>query len=343
MPDATQESAASSAQGAAGLSSPDRTPLRLGRPGAKVLTGYGVLLTFAAVFAFFVIDIPGVFLTGTNMANITDAAAVDGLLAVGITLPLIIGDFDLSIGAGASLSGAVAIVLMSQHGWSPVMAVIAALLLAVAVGLANGGIIAGLGASSFIITLAMGSVLVGIQFLLTKQETIILGIPASFTDFGTKTIGGVELPAYITLAVTLGLAFLVAQTPVGRYVRAVGANPDAARFLGLPVVRLRIAALVTSAICAALAGIFIVAVAGNSFPNAGEPHLLPAFAAAFLGSTLFPSRQFSLIGAVISAWLLEMVATGLVELNLSSWTTYVFNGLVLIVAIVAALKGRRAA
>jgi ribose transport system permease protein len=321
----------SSAQSAPGL---------LERSGARVIGGYAVLLTFAAVFAFFAVDIPGIFVSGHNMANITNAAAVDGLLAVGITLPLIVRDFDLSIGSGASLSGALAIVLMSQHGWSPIPAVLAALLLAVAVGFVNGGLIARLGASSFIITLAMGSVLVGVEFLLTKQETIILGIPPSFTDFGTASIAGVQVPVFLTVALTLGLAFIVAQTPVGRYFRAVGANPDAARFLGLPVVRLRVAALVVSAVCAALAGIFIVSVAGNSFPNAGEPHLLPAFAAAFLGSTLFPSRQFSLVGSLISAWLLEMVATGLVELNLQSWTIDVFNGLVLMVAIVAALKGR---
>jgi ribose transport system permease protein len=311
------------------------------RLGTGVVGGYAVLLTFAAVFLFFALDIPGVFLTGRNMANISNAAAVDGLLAVGITLPLIVRDFDLSVGSGASLSGALAIVLMSQHGWAPLPAVGAALLLAVAVGLANGVLIAGFGASSFIITLAMGSVLVGIEFLLTSQETIILGIPPSFVEFGTNSIGGIQVPAFITIGISLCLAFLVAQTPIGRYVRAVGANPEAARFLGLPVVRLRIAALVASALCAALAGIFIVSVAGNSFPNAGEPHLLPAFAAAFLGSTLFPSRQFSLIGSLISAWLLEMVATGLVELNLESWTIDVFNGLVLMVAIVAALRGRR--
>jgi ribose transport system permease protein len=126
-------------------------------------------------------------------------------------------------------------------------------------------------------------------------------------------------------------------------VRAVGSNPAASRLLGLPVTRLRIIALMLSGGCAALAGIFIVATAGNSFPNAGEPHLLPAFAAAFLGSTLFPARRFSLIGSWAAAWLLEMVATGLVELNLQSWTINVFDGLVLIVAIVTAMQVRRRA
>jgi ribose transport system permease protein len=304
---------------------------------------YGVLVTFAVVFAFFAVDVPGTFLTGQNLANITNAAAVDGLLAVGITVPLVIGDFDLSVGSGASLGGALAIVLMANHGWAPLPAVATALALGLAVGVANGLVIGVLGASSFIITLAMGSVLTGIEFLLTKQQTIIIGIPQSFVSFGSHTIVGVELPVYITVALTVVLALAMSQTPAGRYVRAVGSNQAASRLLGLPVTRLRIAGLVISAGCAALAGVFIVATAGNSFPNAGEPHLLPAFAAAFLGSTLFPSRQFSLVGSWISAWLLGMVATGLVELNLQSWTIDVFDGLVLIVAIVTAIqvRGRR--
>lgn len=316
---------------------------RLNRPRANVgaLSSYGVLLTFAAVFAFFAIDMPSVFLTGRNMADILDTAAVPALIAVGLTIPLVIGDFDLSVGSAASLAGALTIVVMAKHGWAPVPAAIVALCVGLLVGLLNGLIIAVLGASSFIITLAMGSVLTGVEFLLTNQQTIIIGIPKSFVDFGTAAVGGVQVPVFIVLGIAIILAFALSQTPFGRYVRAVGANRSAATFLGLPVRRLRVSALVISGVCAALAGVFIVSVAGNSFPNAGEPNLLPAFAAAFLGSTLFPSRRFSLIGTWAAAWLLEMVATGLVELNLASWTIYVFNGLVLMIAIVAALHGRR--
>ncbi len=325
------------------LGGSERRGSRLPRPAARLFASYGVLLTFAAVFAFFAIDIPGVFLTGRNMANILNSASVTALLAVGLTVPLIIGDFDLSVGAGASLGGALTVVLMASHGWSPAAAILAALGVALLVGVLNGVVIAVLGASSFIITLAMGSVLTGVEHLLTGQQTIVIGIPQSFVSLGTSSIAGIQVPVFVTLVIALLLAFALGQTPFGRYVRAVGANSTASHFLGLPVTRLRVAALAISATCASLAGIFIVSVAGNSFPNAGAPHLLPAFAAAFLGSTLFPSRRFSLVGAWISAWLLEMVATGLVELNLASWTIDVFNGLVLMIAIVAALHGRRLA
>lgn len=325
------------------LGGSERRESRLPAPAVRLFASYGVLLTFAAVFAFFAIDIPGVFLTGGNMADILNSASVTALLAVGLTVPLIIGDFDLSVGSGASLGGAMTVVLMASHGWSPAAAILAALVVALLVGVVNGVVIAVLGASSFIITLAMGSVLTGVEHLLTAQQTIVIGIPQSFVSLGTSSIAGIQLPVFVALAIALLLAFALGQTPFGRYVRAAGANSTASRFLGLPVTRLRIAALAISALCASLAGIFIVSVAGNSFPNAGAPHLLPAFAAAFLGSTLFPARRFSLVGAWISAWLLEMVATGLVELNLASWTIDVFNGLVLMVAIVAALHGRRLA
>lgn len=320
---------------------PKRAAARL--PGAALAASYGVLITFAAVFVFFSIAKPGVFFSGQNMANILNSAAIPALIAVGLTVPLIVGDFDLSVGSAASLGGALTIVLMAQHGAPPLIAVLAALGVGLLVGVINGVVIAVQGASSFIITLAMGSVLTGMEYLLTDQQTIVLGIPESFTDFGTSGVGGVQTPVFVTLGIALALAFALGHTPFGRYVRAVGANRTSATFLGLPVRRLRVTALVISAVCAVLAGVFIVSVAGNSFPNAGAPHLLPAFAAAFLGSTLLPSRQFSLIGAWIAAWLLEMVATGLVMLNLQSWTINVFNGVVLIVAIVAALHGRRRA
>lgn len=302
------------------------------------LATYGVLGTFAACFILFAILRTSAFLTGSNLAGISNVAAIDALLAAGITVPLIMKDFDLSIGSAASLSSAVSIVLLSNDGWPVAGAIALALGVGAAVGLLNGLIVAVLGASSFIATLAMGSVLTGLEYLLTNQRTIVGNVPDAFLTIGSASVGGVILPVFIVVVVVAIIAAMLTQTALGRYVQAVGSNADASRIVGLPVTRLRVLGFLVSGVCAALAGIFISAIAGNSFPNAGSGHLLPAFAAAFLGATLFPARRFSAVGAAVAAWLLEMVATGLVELNLASWTINVFNGAVLIAAILTALR-----
>ena len=99
---------------------------------------------------------------------------------------------------------------------------------------------------------------------------------------------------------------------------------------------MKIICMCISAVMASLAGMCISATSGNSYPSAGAPYLLPAFAAAFLGATLFASRRFTPLGSVIAALLLQGVSTGLVVMNYDSWTIYAFNGLVLILAITAA-------
>jgi len=302
---------------------------------------WGVLLTFALVFVFFSLDIPGVFFQAANLASISNAALIDALIAAGLTVPLVMGDFDLSVGGMASLSSALCVVLMALHGWSTGTAIVVALLVAVAIGVLNGILVAVLNASAFIITLAMGSVLTGIEFLLTKQQTVNTGLPTSFTDIGSASVAQVIAPVFVVAVIVAVVGLVMSHTVAGREVYAVGANREAARLAGVQVVRRRLIGFTVSAGLAGLAGIFISATLGDSSPSSGAPYLLPAFAAAFLGSVLFPSRRFSVVGAAIAAWLLQMVATGLVEENLEAWTINVFNGAVLILAVLTALKTRR--
>jgi ribose transport system permease protein len=304
----------------------------------RTLTSFGVVGTFAVCFALFAVLKSSAFLSGGNMADISNTAAVNALIAAGVTVPLIMGDFDLSIGSAASLGSALMIVLTASDGWPVWGALLFVLGVAVSIGLVNGVVVARLKASSFIATLAMASVLTGIEYLLTDQRTIVENVPAGFTDFGGVAVGGLIYPVFLVVALLAVIGTLLSQTALGRQIQAIGSNADAARIVGLRVTRIRTIGFVVSSLCAVTAGLMIAAVAGNSFPDAGQSHLLPAFAAAFLGGTLFPSRRFSAVGAGIAAWLLEMIATGLVQLNLDSWTINVFNGVVLLAAILTAQR-----
>jgi ribose transport system permease protein len=314
-----------------------------GRPSAlrNYVASYAVLLTFVAIFVFFSFARPAVFPTWDNAVSILNASTVTVLIAAGLTPALVVNDFDLSVASMTSLGSALIVVLTAQLAVSTPLAILLVLLVALAVGCVNGLLVVAHLGSSFIVTLAVGSVLTGIEFLLTDQKTIFTGIPQSLTDIGSIGIFDVVLPLMVAVLLAAGLSTAVATTTFGRQVYAVGSNAKAARVIGIPVARVKVACMCLSALPAALAGIFISATTGNSYPSAGAPYLLPAFAAAFLGSTLFASRRFSPMGSALAAIMLQAVATGLVEMNYASWTVNAFNGLVLILAVTAA-KTRRA-
>jgi ribose transport system permease protein len=305
-----------------------------------VLASYGVLITFALVFLTFSVLRPDTFPTSSNMASILSFAVIQAAVAVGLTIPLIMNDFDLSVSSSASLGGAIVVVLTAMHDVPTPVAIALALAAGALIGVLNGVLIAVFDASSLIITLATGSVLTGAEYLMTGQKAIFTDVPESFTTLGSTSVQGVTLPVFFIALVVALLWMLTTKTTFGRYIYAVGANPDAARIVGLPVKWLRILGLVGSGMLAVTAGIVMSAIAGSYSPNQGSAYLLPAFAAAFLGSALFPARRFSVVGAAVAALLLQMVATGLVLLQLEAWTINVFNGVVLAAAILMARRAR---
>lgn len=297
---------------------------------------YAVLLAFALIFVFFSIQSPDVFPTWDNVVAILNASAITMLIAAGLTPALIVNDFDLSVAAMTSLASALVVVLTAQRGVPTLAAIAVVIAVALVVGAINGALVVVHPGSSFIVTLAVGSALTGLEFLLTDQETIFLGIPPSLTDLGVLGLAGIVIPVFLAAGLGIALTLLIGVTVFGRRVRAVGANARASAIVGIPVRRVKVICMSISAGMAALAGVCISATTGNSYPSAGAPYLLPAFAAAFLGATLFASRRFTPIGSVIAALLLQGVSTGLVVMNYDSWTVYTFNGLVLILAITAA-------
>jgi ribose transport system permease protein len=302
----------------------------------RALYPYAVLLTFALIFAFFASQRPDVFPTWDNTVAVLNASAITMLIAAGLTPALIVNDFDLSVASMASLASALVVVLTAQHHVATPTAILVVLLVALLVGVINGALVVVHSGSSFILTLAVASTLTGVEFLLTGQETVFVGVPRSLTDIGGTGVGGILTPVLLAGVVGVVLTLLIGTTVFGRQVRATGASARAAAIIGIRVRRVKVVCMCVSALMAALAGICISATTGNSYPSAGAPYLLPAFAAAFLGATLFASRRFTPLGSVVAALLLQGVSTGLVEMNYDSWTINAFNGLVLILAITAA-------
>ncbi|MEU8802973.1 ABC transporter permease [Spirillospora sp. NPDC048819] len=301
----------------------------------------GLLIAFALAVLTFSLVRPDTFFTADNLRSMLLQSGAPLILAVGLTILLVLGDFDLSIGSMLGLGGASAVTMMALHGMPWQLAIAVAIGVAVIVGLVNGVIVAYFGTSSFVTTLAMGTVLVGIEFAFTDQKTIYEGVAQTYLSLGQSApFWGINVQVWIAAGTAILVWLLLEHTEIGRFFHAIGGNPDAAYFSGIAVRRLRVLGFVLVAVAAAIAGILITAQAGSSAPQAGIPYLLPAYAAAFLGSTSFRPGQFNVAGTVVATLFLQVILTGLQMLQLSTAYINVVQGAVLIVAMLLSRLGQ---
>lgn len=307
---------------------------------------YGLLLVFVAVLAFFTAVNGRSFINAATWSRtILSATGFTPLLilAVGLTVVLAMRDFDLSFGNMVGLAGATAVTLMVRDDVHVVVALLVVLLVAVVVGLVNGYLIAHLGASSFIITLATGTILFGIETLWTANRSITGVTDGFYLGLNsTPVIGQLRLPVFIALAV-FALAWVVMdRTELGRYVYAVGGNPEAARFSGVPVARLRTLGFVVVALCAALVGVLLTANFGGSRSDLGTGFLLDAYAAAFLGAAVFRPGQFNVPGTLLGVVFLRVVEVGLLQMQIqNSWINIAKGGILVFGVLLSQLVVKR--
>ena len=310
----------------------------------RILFRYGLVVAFLIMVAFFSLVRPHVFPTGDNAKSILEECAPPGILAIGLTAVLVMNDFDLSFASMLGLgSGLITILIINHHvGW--VAAVIIALLVGVVGGVFNGFLIAVLGGSSFIITLAMGTVLTGVEYAFTGEKDIFVGFPSGFTKVAQdNSLLGINNQVWIATAIAIIGWITLEKTEIGRFMYAIGGNSEAARLAGVRVRTLRILGFVIIAICAVISGVLITSLGGSYTPNPGPPYLLPAYAGVFLGAAAFRPGQFNILGTVVGVLFLETIQTGLTMLNLSTWVINVVQGGILITAMLLSRLGEKMA
>ena len=320
----------------------DRLALIRRRDHFKVLVGrFGVLIAFFCTVAVFSALKPHEFLRYDNLRAILIAAAPLAVIAVGLTVVLTMKEFDLSFSAVAGLAAAVAATLMANDGVVWWLAVIAALLAGAAVGFVNSTIVAFAGVTSFIATLAVGTVATGVEYLISGKQTIYQGIPTSFVKIGQGQIAGIDTPVVIA-AITLVLGYvLLERSKSGRRMRAVGGNVEAARLAGVRVRRLRSLGFVIVGVAAAGTGIIMSATAATYTPSIAAGLLLPAYAAVFLGSTL--AGRFSILGTGLGIIFLGIVQNGLILLGLADAWINIVQGSILAFAVLLSRIGANGA
>lgn len=313
---------------------------RLRSSARRVAERWSLVLAFVGAFVFFSVARPDSFLTWDNGRAILDESSVLCVLAAGVTVILVIGEFDLSVGFVAGLAGAAGVSVMAFHGWSAGAAVAVALAAGAAVGLASGVAVAHIRIPSFIATLAMGSIAAAVELAITKTA-IFEGLSPSYIEIATTRIGTIPLRAIIAAAAVLLLLVLLRATVFGRHAAAIGDNPAAARLAGVPVQRVQVIAFVLAGLSAGLAAVLVTSSASQYYPNLGTGYLLPAYAAAFLGLSMGGGLRFNILGSYIGVLLLAMVTTGLTMMNQPSWVAALVQGIVLLVAVAGVSIRRR--
>lgn len=328
-----------------------RRRLLAARPGSErmfdFVNKYLLVMILIALCVGFSIAEPHSFFTVDNFRTVGNEQIVVVLLALGATLPLIVGEFDLSVGYVLGVAQALVIGFISREALGIAPAIVLVLLITSAAGLLNGVLVVKFKISALIATLATGSILTGVVFAYTGGEVLYGNVPDAFVHIARGEPGGVPLPIWYGVGIVLVLALFYAFVPTGRRMYAIGGNRQAALLSGIKVDRLIIASFVGSGLLSGFAGILIASRLGSAQPGLGPQFLLPAFAAAFLGATTIRPGRFNLVGTVVAVYTLAVAITGLQQIGVPSWFEYVFNGCALIVAVglsnqVSQLRQRRA-
>ena len=304
---------------------------------------YSGVLGIAALVIGFTLYLPNLFFTQVTLRTIIANQAIAGFLALAALIPLAAGLIDLSFAAVAGLSLVITVWMSIHTGYSIWVIAVIAVACAAACGLVSGALVAFVRLDSFIVTLGMSSLVLGISELLTGGTTLYGSFGKNFVNLGQGTMGPIP---YLTVALAV-LAILVwvwlEHTTAGRYTLAVGSNPIAARLAGISVARTHLATLVASSVVAGIGGVLLAAQVGNGSTTIGPGYLLPAIAALFLGATQVRERA-NVVGTLIAIFLLGTGIKGLQLAGAATWVTDVFNGGVLILAVAAAaIRSRHAA
>lgn len=296
------------------------------------LRGWTPVVAFAALIVMFSVLTPSTFLSAGTLLSIVNDQGVLAIVALGLTAVLLAGEFDLSIAATVTFTGALSTGLVSRSGLTPDIAFVLAIALGVVIGLVNGLLVTYLRINSLIATLASSTLMAGLTLWYTNGETIFKNLGGDFTSFGRWQLLGVQAPVIYALALSGALGILLALTTTGRYLHAVGGNRLAARLSGVHVDRLVVLAFIICGGCAGLAGVVLSARNGSATPSAGDSLLLPAFAACFLGSATLRQGEFHVTGTLFSVCLIAVGAAGFVLLGAPFYTQQLFSGAVLVLA-----------
>jgi len=300
-----------------------------------LMTGESVqrLLALAALvilLVFFSIAVPH-FASTNNYIDILTATAVNGVLAVGVTLVIITGGIDLSVGAVVGFATVIAAMLINA-GVPVILAILITLLVGVGIGLFHGFGIVKMGLPPFIITLATLTSLRGIGLLMTNGNSISINNDA-FQEFSRNSFLGVPNLFWMVIMVGIPAYIFLHHSRWGRYLFSVGSNAEASRLSGVNVQRTIYMAYTLSGLCAAFVGVLLASRIGIGNPTQAEGWELQAIASSVIGGTSLFGAVGSVHGPLLGAFILATINNGANLLNVNAFWQRIITGVLIIVIV----------
>jgi ribose transport system permease protein len=305
----------------------------------RVLLSGGTVVALILLVLFFFLMRPDTFLSFVNVRNILYQVSILAIIAGAQTIVMVVGDFDLSVGATSSLAGSVTAALMlDEH--SVGVAILAGLAVGLAVGLVNGVLIAYLNLSAFVATLATMTSVIGLAYLVTAGTTLF-GMPPEFTQLGQGRLLTIPMPVYFAIVISLVIWAMLRFTTVGRRWHAIGGNVEVARLSGVNVRFARLLAFTLAGFVSAIGGILLAARLGSASAEQGGDNMMFSVAAVFLGMTVIRSGAANLGGTMIGVAIIGVMSNGLNILGVNAYVQQVVTGLIIIAAVtLSSLKTR---
>jgi ribose transport system permease protein len=244
--------------------------------------------------------------------------------------------FDLSIGATITISAVLVAQLQTKNHWGMWQSIVAAILLGMLIGIVNGFLVVVLKISSFIATLATTTIIGAFTTIITNQTQPLPPTSTTWLNLTQRDLFGFQMVVVYLLVLALLFWWILDHTPAGRFIYAVGGNPEAARLSGVRVGKWVWISFIVAGTVSGIAGVFYSSLNGPSLTFGGAL-LLPAYAAAFLGSTQIKPGRFNVWGAIIAVYVLATGVRGLQLVTSVQWLNDMFNGVALIAAVAFAV------
>lgn len=293
---------------------------------------YGTLIGFFLLIIIYSAIRHDVFLSWRNIRNILEQSSILAVVSITVTMVMITGDFDISVGSIISMSAVICADMMAK-GLGILPSVLIALLVGLVVGAINGALVAYGGIQAFVATLASMTAVGGAALYYTNGATLFKGIPPAFLTLGQGFIGPVPVAVVIMLVVVAVGWIVLEHTTFGRRLYSIGGNPKASYLAGINVKRTRLIAFLISGLGAAFAGVMLTSRLASAHPLSGGPFMLNSAAAVFIGATTFREGEPNIPGTVLGVFFLSVMGNGLNLLHVDSYIQQVLTGLIIVLAV----------
>ena len=273
------------------------------------------------------------FLKPNNLISVLRQISINAYIALGMTLIIILGHIDLSVGAIVAMSGTLTVGFIVTQGLPIPVAILLGILLGMAAGMISGMIVTYFRVPAFIITMAMMNVCSGVAYVYSGGQATRINNDF-FSAIGTGYLfNTIPLPVVYMIILIIVISFLLGKTKFGTYIYAIGGNREAARLSGVPIKKVEIAVFTISGVLSAFAGLVLCSRMYSGQPSVGNGYELDAIAACVLGGTSMSGGKGRISGTIFGAMVIGIISNGLNLIGVSSYWQLIVKGLIIACAV----------